>query len=105
MDRVKEIINQLEGIGGARVTGFGKDRIKSLPDAVAKVLKMHYNMGKSTEEKKSDPQLITETTQAALLPSPQPKGLFDICPDCGEASFAHEEGCKKCYSCGYSECS
>jgi len=104
MDRVKEIINQLEGIGGARVMGFGKDRIKSLPDAVAKVLKMHYNMGKNAEEKKDDPQLMTATTQASLLPSPQPKGLFDICPTCGEASFAHEEGCKKCYSCGYSEC-
>lgn len=106
MERVKEIINQLEGIGGARVTGFGKERIKSLPDAVAKVLKMHYNVGgKHAEEKKNEPQLVTETTQASLIPPPQPKGLFDICPECGEASFAHEEGCKKCYSCGYSECS
>lgn len=105
MDRVKEIVNQLEGIGGARVTGFGKDRIKSLPDAVAKVLKMHYNMGKVAEEKKDEPQLVTATTQASLIPSTQPKGLFDICPSCGEASLAHEEGCKKCYGCGYSECS
>ncbi|MCX6730905.1 MAG: adenosylcobalamin-dependent ribonucleoside-diphosphate reductase [Candidatus Roizmanbacteria bacterium] len=105
MDRGKEIVNQLEGIGGARVTGFGKDRIKSLPDAVAKVLKMHYNMGKNVEEKKDEPQLITATTQASLIPPSQPKGLFDICPSCGEASLAHEEGCKKCYGCGYSECS
>ena len=105
MDRVKEIVNQLEGIGGARVTGFGKDRIKSLPDAVAKVLKMHYNMEKAKEEKQDEPRLVTETTQASLIPPPQPKGLFDICPACGEASFAHEEGCKKCYGCGYSECS
>lgn len=105
MDRVKEIVNQLEGIGGARVMGFGKDRIKSLPDAVAKVLKMHYSMGVKKEEAGPAPKLITETTQASLIPPPQPKGLFDLCPDCGEASFAHEEGCKKCYSCGYSECS
>jgi len=105
MDRVKEIVNQLEGIGGARVMGFGKDRIKSLPDAVAKVLKMHYNMGKNLEEKKDEPHLITETTQASLIQPFQPKGLFDICPTCGEASLAHEEGCKKCYGCGYSECS
>jgi len=105
MDRVKEIVNQLEGIGGARVMGFGKDRIKSLPDAVAKVLKMHYNMGKGMDEKKDEPRLMTETTQASLIQPPQPKGLFDICPTCGEASLAHEEGCKKCYGCGYSECS
>lgn len=106
MQRVQEIINQLEGIGGARTMGFGKDRIKSLPDAVAKVLRMHYNVGKKiADEKKDSPQLVTETTQASLIPPPQPKGFFDICPSCGEASLAHEEGCKKCYSCGYSECS
>ena len=28
----------------------------------------------------------------------------DICPKCGSASFVYEEGCKKCYSCGNSEC-
>jgi len=28
----------------------------------------------------------------------------DLCPDCGDSSFIFEEGCKKCYSCGYSEC-
>ena len=29
---------------------------------------------------------------------------YDICPKCGEATLVYEEGCKKCYSCGYSEC-
>ena len=28
----------------------------------------------------------------------------DLCPDCGVASFVHEEGCMTCHSCGYSEC-
>ena len=28
----------------------------------------------------------------------------DMCPKCGVASFVYEEGCKKCYSCGHSEC-
>lgn len=28
----------------------------------------------------------------------------DICPDCGTAAFATEEGCGKCQVCGYSEC-
>jgi ribonucleoside-diphosphate reductase alpha chain len=28
----------------------------------------------------------------------------DLCPKCGEASLVFEESCKKCYSCGYSEC-
>ena len=30
--------------------------------------------------------------------------LFDVCPQCQTVSFAYEEGCKKCYACGYSEC-
>jgi ribonucleoside-diphosphate reductase alpha chain len=27
----------------------------------------------------------------------------ELCPDCN-SSLAHEEGCAKCYSCGYSRC-
>ena len=114
--RVQEIINQLSGIGGARSMGFGKDRIRSLPDAVAKVLSMHY--GFNGEEKKANgvsnhevkeeaPKLVTATTQPSLI-QPQlavPKSTsFDICSSCGEATLVHEEGCKKCYGCGYSEC-
>jgi ribonucleoside-diphosphate reductase alpha chain len=30
--------------------------------------------------------------------------IGDLCPQCGEAAVVNEEGCRKCYSCGYSEC-
>jgi ribonucleoside-diphosphate reductase alpha chain len=30
--------------------------------------------------------------------------IGDLCPDCGEAALVNEEGCRKCYACGYSEC-
>ncbi len=108
--RVKEIIEQLRGIGGARTSGFGKDKIRSLPDAVAKVLAMHYrlngngdshiNLEKKNEEK---PTLLNVSTQKSLL-NEEKSNFFDLCPSCGEVSLVHEEGCKKCYSCGYSEC-
>ena len=26
------------------------------------------------------------------------------CPDCGAGQLVFEEGCKKCYVCGFSEC-
>ncbi|OIN90417.1 ribonucleoside-diphosphate reductase, adenosylcobalamin-dependent [Candidatus Collierbacteria bacterium CG1_02_44_10] len=111
LERVREIVNQLQGIGGARTMGFGKDKVRSLPDAVAKVLSMHYNLGSPMDhEQKSkgmipQPKLISEATQASLIQQPpETKGLYDLCPACGEALLAHEEGCKKCYGCGYSEC-
>ncbi|MCL4363784.1 adenosylcobalamin-dependent ribonucleoside-diphosphate reductase [Patescibacteria group bacterium] len=114
-ERVHEIIDQLQGIGGARSSGFGKDRIRSLPDAVAKVLSMHYGLNGSAEKLNGNglshqsieetPKLVTTVTQPSLMQSHvAPSTSFDICPSCGEATLVHEEGCKKCYGCGYSEC-
>jgi len=112
IERVQEIISQLQGIGGARTLGFGKDKIRSLPDALAKILAMHYGLNGETikatgnGELKETAKLVTESTQPSLIQVvPQERsGSFDICPSCGEASLVHEEGCKKCYGCGYSEC-
>ncbi|NPA27244.1 MAG: hypothetical protein GXO36_06580, partial [Chloroflexi bacterium] len=38
---------------------------------------------------------------------PESKAFFQyghLCPECGQATLIYEEGCAKCYSCGYSEC-
>ncbi|MCX7955543.1 MAG: adenosylcobalamin-dependent ribonucleoside-diphosphate reductase [Patescibacteria group bacterium] len=107
--RVKEIINQLKDIGGARTYGFGKDKIRSLPDAIAKVLIMHYGLNEEKnnfQKSEEKPKLIEKTTQPTITDSINlnEEKMLDICPSCGEASFVHEEGCKKCYGCGYSEC-
>ena len=42
---VTEIISQLSGIGGSRSVGFGKNRVSSIPDAVAKVLAEEFGKG------------------------------------------------------------
>lgn len=113
MDRIKEIIAQLRGIGGARTLGFGKDKIRSLPDAIAKILAMHYGINgeqkmspSNGEAKNEEPALISSASQPTLIQAFETPttGQFDICPSCGEATLVHEEGCKKCYGCGYSEC-
>lgn len=119
LDRVTEIVKQLQGIGGARTMGFGKDKIRSLPDAVAKVLAMHYGLNGSAAKHQTvngsssngelkpaeKPKLVTAAIQSSLLQATvNDQKLFDLCPSCGEATLAHEEGCKKCYGCGYSEC-
>ena len=113
--RAQAIINQLKGIGSGQSTGFGKNRVMSLADAVAMVLEEHIGtQSQSTiestkltdegeEEENSQPELISSdyvTTKAPLA-----NGITrDICPVCGNATFVKIEGCQKCLSCGYSKC-
>ena len=88
-ERLREVVGQLKGIGGGRHLGYGRARIRSLPDAIAQVLAEHLG--------------ITETEDA--IPSrPMPESVGDLCPECGQATLVFEEGCQKCYSCGYTEC-
>jgi ribonucleoside-diphosphate reductase alpha chain len=96
-ERLREIISQLKGIGGARSTGFGKDRVRSLPDAVAQALE---------ECCTSDDSVSTETDGNGLVQAQLalPTIQADLCPSCGEASFVHEEGCMHCNACGFSQC-
>lgn len=97
-DRAKEIMDQLEGIGGGRSVGFGPNKIRSLPDAVAKALGMHFGL-LGYQDKTEDSQPVQLSVELPLLAK---KG--DLCPSCGEATLVYGEGCKKCHSCGYSEC-
>lgn len=95
-ERLREIISQLKGIGGARSTGFGKDRVRSLPDAVAQAL----------EECCTDEEVVTEASDngAVQVQLSLPTLRADLCPSCGEAAFVHEEGCMHCNACGFSQC-
>jgi ribonucleoside-diphosphate reductase alpha chain len=99
-DRVKEIIRQLNGIGGGRELGFGAARVRSLADGVAQVLQQYLNESGDSEAE--------NVIEAAPLPLELGEGerlpTGDICPECGEAALVNEEGCRKCYACGYSEC-
>jgi len=88
-DRVAEIVGQLSGIGGGRPLGFGRKRVLSLPDALAQALAQHVGLMEVGEEKR---------TEVALTK------VGDLCPDCQQATLVNEEGCRKCYSCGFSEC-
>jgi len=129
-ERIKQVVAQLIGIGGARSIGFGKDRVRSLPDAIAKVLSMHYGFalngkvedkplangsanghsnGNGHTPKIVEPEVV-KMQQLAIdggsssVAQDTSTSLYDLCPECGGGSLAYEEGCKKCYSCGYSEC-
>lgn len=93
-DRMEEVIKQLSGIGGGRPMGFGNNRVLSLPDGVAQALE-EYLHERQLLDSKVNGQLPLQTSNM----------LFgDLCPECGEAAFVNEEGCRKCYTCGFSEC-
>ena len=40
-ERLQQVVYQLNGIGGGRHLGFGPQRVRSLPDAIAQVLTEH----------------------------------------------------------------
>ncbi len=96
----------------------GGQHIYSVPDAIAQVLEEHAF---------SPPQGImsgnVDASQIALLNPPrsdevgmpqvaptvsngQSNGtpFTESCPECFAPNMAYEEGCMKCYSCGYSKC-
>ncbi len=111
--RLKEIVNQLAGIGGGRPLGFGAQRVLSLPDGVAQVLSDYLER---TAEDADGVLLHTNGANGTIghststldgqppLPAKGIQGAVDLCPECGAASVVNEEGCRKCYDCGYSEC-
>lgn len=127
-ERIREMIDQLTGIGGGRSVGFGLNRVRSLPDAVAKVLAEHFEfrvnghvadkvatkaiMADAGKEINSVPEVTVKQETVSVSSKPtlpamsvsQTNANADLCPECGAAAFVHEEGCAKCYACGHAEC-
>jgi ribonucleoside-diphosphate reductase alpha chain len=113
MDRLREVVSQLTGIGGGRSLGFGPHRVRSLPDGVGQVLD-EYLRARDGEPKAHE--LVSGLGEAPALPGLSGNGhhetpthaplmkIGDLCPECGEAAVVNEEGCRKCYACGFSEC-
>ncbi|KUK96023.1 MAG: Ribonucleoside-diphosphate reductase [Anaerolineaceae bacterium 46_22] len=106
--RLKAVMDQLAGIGGGRSLGFGPNRIRSLPDGIAKALDEYLYIRHWENEIPEEAKLI-EYQPLPLeglenLEAPQQRKIGELCPECGQATFVNEEGCKKCYSCGFSEC-
>ncbi len=99
-ERLHHVIYQLAGIGGGRPLGFGPNRVRSLPDAVAQVLDAYLKEQQMLQFQVA-PEEDTPPPGQLELPLQQ---IGDLCPECGQASLLNIEGCKKCINCGYSEC-
>jgi ribonucleoside-diphosphate reductase alpha chain len=90
--RVEEVASQLSRIGGGQPTGFGPQRVLSLPDALARVLREHLGGPEGPEG--AGPVAGAEGLRR----------IGDLCRECGQATLVYEEGCKRCLSCGFTEC-
>lgn len=91
---IEHLVSQLEGIGGESQTGFGDNKIKSLPDAVARAIRI-------ANEKELKYSGIKNGKNGLNGKGKKTSGNF--CPEC-EHLLKHEEGCEKCTSCDYSRC-
>ena len=86
---VKDVVEQLEGIGGSSPVFSEGKLVMSIPDAIATVLKKHFGSTGGAE-------------------APADRKVTDLnlerCPDCGDRALAFEQGCMTCRSCGFSKC-
>ncbi|MFQ5786690.1 MAG: adenosylcobalamin-dependent ribonucleoside-diphosphate reductase [Thermodesulfobacteriota bacterium] len=82
---VKEVTEQLDGIGGASPVYSEGKLVMSIPDAIGAVLRKHFLIEEDSETKSTDINL-------------------ERCPDCGSRALAFETGCVTCRSCGFSKC-
>ncbi len=82
---VRDIVQQLKGIGGEHPVFQKKGLLLSIPDAISWVLENRYLKGE--------------------LPPHGPVNDLDKqrCPDCGE-ELVFQEGCYICPGCGFTKC-
>lgn len=99
LPKLKMIVEQLSGIGGSSSVGFGPQKVRSLPDAVAKLIEDYLR----EKQGKNPNGIILSEKQQSIFSLPMENNHANICPECGNATLVYEEGCEKC-PCGYSKC-
>lgn len=98
-NRLKSVADALKGIGGSSSIGFGANRVKSLPDGLSKLINDWLGNKYGTN---GENEVIEKSENGYNLKGIRING--DLCKVCGEATVVEMEGCKRCLSCGYSEC-
>jgi ribonucleoside-diphosphate reductase alpha chain len=115
---ITSIRDQLRGISCDRAVGIGPNKVLSAPDAIAQAIDRYLMEREGVQgELPISPRMqgiaaLTAPVQGAGGAAPQgaTKGsdsgesYLGTCPECGSSQLAFEEGCVKCYVCGYSEC-
>jgi len=112
---IQQFYKHLRGIGSVDAMGIGPKRILSVPDAIAQVIAEVYQIapeGALAPVTVGDPpengesrESVVQLGLAATAGNGRREGRAgEICPQCGAPGVVLEEGCDKCYICGYSRC-
>jgi ribonucleoside-diphosphate reductase alpha chain len=114
---MKDIIDQLEGIGSHMAVPSKDGKVMSLADGLGKILH-RYTLAKKTyglsdiltgkinfDELPALKEMEKECGgKKKSAPTAQDSNPYGIrCPECG-AVLSFSEGCVKCVACGYSKC-
>ena len=112
----KDVVKQLRGITDMPAWDQGQ-LIRSVPDAIALVIDEVIAESKLQPDDAGQLTMLERPSAKELgMPSAQPVAVMsppirdmaailnaNMCPDC-QSTLAHEEGCVKCYVCGFSKC-
>lgn len=107
------LIKTLRGINGGLYGNYQGRFVTSKADLIAVALETSTAVVLEEGRRAASSDVVPQTPQRALTPplsiasiSAKPAGKTGLgkCPECGDENLVREEGCTKCYSCGYSKC-
>ncbi len=109
---ITAVRDQLRGISCDRAVGVGAQKVLSAPDAVAQAIERYLAEKEGIQEELPiDAPVGVGGAKDGAGAQPARGRYADhatstlgACPDCGAGQLAFEEGCKRCYVCGFSEC-
>lgn len=100
---IKEVADQLEGIGTTHIMPSGDGKIISMPDALAKAIRKYMKATQNVSVKNNDAP--APSGSAASRKQDAIQSQYGVrCPQCNVGRLEFSEGCQKCRSCGYSAC-
>jgi len=111
---LRDVHKQLRGISSDRAVGLGPHKVLSGPDAIAQAIEKYLDDKEGIQQdlpikEVGSAKATNGGKQTAKRPviqryqESEARLFMGVCSECG-SSMAFEEGCAKCYACGYSEC-
>ncbi|MDD5038608.1 MAG: vitamin B12-dependent ribonucleotide reductase, partial [Dehalococcoidales bacterium] len=94
---VASIVKQLRGIRCPSIAWEEGKSVLSCADAIASVLEKHVR-GEQDDNGNHDDHPVNAARDYGIA-----RNIAGQCPDCG-GLLAYEEGCFKCFACGYTKC-